>query len=328
MRIAVLGAGAWGCALADLLAATDHEIALWEIDRDVAERLRQARQHDYLGIRIAAAIQVTSDLSQAVRDRQMIVLATPSEHVRATIGAAAPHLAGEAIVACAAKGLEAGTHMTLDRVIGEIVPGHRLALLSGPTFAKEIAAGLPAAIVAAAREEATASVAQTTLSGGRLRVYTTDDVVGVALGGALKNVVAIAVGISDGLGFGHSARAALITRGLSEMGRLAVRMGAHPLTMSGLAGLGDLVLTCTGDLSRNRQVGLALARGEGLGEVMRRLGQVAEGVGTSKTAAELAAGLGVEMPITSAVAAVLHEGKVPGQAVAELLSRDSRAERD
>ena len=161
-----------------------------------------------------------------------------------------------------------------------------------------------------------------------MRVYTSDDVVGVALGGALKNVVAIAVGVSDGLGFGDNARAALITRGLSEMGRLAVRMGAHPLTMAGLAGLGDLVLTCTGDLSRNRQVGLALARGKVLSDVMRELGHVAEGVGTARTAAELAAELEVPMPITTSVAAVLHDGKPPRDAVGELLSRDFRAERD
>jgi glycerol-3-phosphate dehydrogenase (NAD(P)+) len=182
--------------------------------------------------------------------------------------------------------------------------------------------------VAAARDGGVAALVQRACGSERLRVYTTDDVVGVALGGALKNVVAIAVGVSDGLGFGDSARAALVTRGLSEMGRLAVRMGAHPLTLAGLAGLGDLVLTCTGDLSRNRQVGLAIARGEALSEVLRRLGQVAEGVGTARTARELAQELGVDMPITAAVAAVLHEGKPAREAVAELLARAGRAERD
>ena len=231
-------------------------------------------------------------------------------------------------MACAAKGLEARTHLTMDRVIGEALPGVPVAILSGPTFAKEVAAGLPAAVVAAARDKTVAAIVQRTFSGGCLRVYSSDDVVGVALGGALKNVVAIAVGVSDGLGFGGNARAALITRGLSEMGRLAVRMGAHPLTLAGLAGLGDLVLTCTGDLSRNRQVGLALARGEPLRDVTRRLGQVAEGVGTARTAAELAAELGVQMPITASVAAVLHDGRPPRDAVAELLARDFRPERD
>ncbi len=328
MRVAVLGAGSWGCALAALLADAGHEVALWEFNFAEAERIRKTRQHAYLGIRIADQILVTADLAGAVQDRAMVVVATPSEHVRVTMAAAAPHLQSGVIVACAAKGLEARTHLTMDRVIGEAAPGVHLALLSGPTFAKEIAAGLPGAVVAASSDQETASAVQREFSGGRLRVYTTDDVIGVALGGALKNVVAIAVGVSDGLGFGDNARAALITRGLNEMGRLAVRMGAHPLTISGLAGLGDLVLTCTGNLSRNRQVGLALARGEGLVDIVRRLGQVAEGVGTATTAAELAAELGVDMPITTNVAAVLHEGKAPREAVAELLSRDFRAERD
>lgn len=258
----------------------------------------------------------------------MVVVATPSEFVRATVSAAARHLKDRTIIVCASKGLEATTRLTMDAVIREAAPGRAVALLSGPTFAKEIAAGRPAAVVAAAGEAMTASVVQRAFSSANLRVYTSDDVVGVAMGGALKNVTAIAVGVSDGLGFGDNARAALITRGLNEMARLAVRMGAHPLTMAGLAGLGDLVLTCTGDLSRNRQVGLALARGESLPAVMRRLGQVAEGVNTARTAVELAAQFNVEMPIMTGVAAVLHEQKPPRDAVAELLARDFRAERD
>jgi glycerol-3-phosphate dehydrogenase (NAD(P)+) len=328
MRVVVLGAGPWGCALAALLNEIGHEVALWEIDPREAARLGTERVQPYLGIALAPRIDVTNDLRRAVAGGGMVVLATPSEHVRATLTAAAPAVEPNAIVACAAKGLERGTHLTMDRVIAAAAPAARLALLSGPTFAKEIAAGLPGAVVVAAREAETAAEVQRVFSGRRLRVYTSDDVVGVALGGALKNVVAIAVGVSDGLGFGDNARAALITRGLSEMGRLAVRMGAHPLTMAGLAGLGDLVLTCTGDLSRNRQVGLALARGKLLADVMRQLGHVAEGVGTARTAAELAAELEVSMPITTSVAAVLHEGKPPRDAVGELLSRDFRAERD
>jgi glycerol-3-phosphate dehydrogenase (NAD(P)+) len=328
MRTVVLGAGAWGCALADLLADAGHDVALWEIDRVLAQKLSATRTQDYLGIRLSDATDITADLRRAVTDRPLVVVATPSEHVRASVVAAAPFLSPGSIIACAAKGLEAGTHLTMDRVIVDAIPGARLALLSGPTFAKEIASGLPGAVVVASYDAKTAGVVQRAFSGRRLRVYTTDDVLGVALGGALKNVVAIAVGVSDGLGFGDNARAALITRGLSEMGRLAVRMGAHPLTMAGLAGLGDLVLTCTGDLSRNRQVGLSLARGEALADVMRRLGQVAEGVGTARTAAELAAKLDVEMPITSSVAAVLYGGRPPRDAVAELLSRHFRAERD
>jgi glycerol-3-phosphate dehydrogenase (NAD(P)+) len=304
------------------------DVALWENDPDAASRLERMREHTYLGLRIAPSIAVTADLARAVAGRAMVVLATPSGFVRTTIARAAPHLDRGAILVCAAKGLEEGTGLTLDRVVSEVAVGFRVALLSGPTFAKELAMGLPGALVAAARDADTASAVQRVFSCARLRIYTTDDVVGVALGGALKNVVAIAVGVSDGLGFGDNARAALITRGLSEIGRLAVRMGGHPLTMAGLTGLGDLVLTCTGDLSRNRQVGLALARGEALSDVMRRLGQVAEGVSTARTATGLARAMAVEMPITTSVAAVLHEGKPPRDAVAELLSRDFRAERD
>lgn len=278
----------------------------------------------------------------------MVIVATPSEHVRNTALRCAPFLEPDALVVCAAKGLEEGTRLTLDQVIesalGESAPlaggpntpasgavkaagATRVVLLSGPTFARELAQGLPAAAVVASRDEGVARVVQQRLASERFRLYTSGDVVGVAIGGALKNVVAIAVGFSDGLGFGANARAALITRGLSEISRLAVKLGAHPLTLPGLAGLGDLVLTCTGDLSRNRQVGLALARGEPLPAIMERLGQVAEGVGTAKVGAELAESVGVEMPITQQVASVLHRGQPPAVAVAALLTRELKTER-
>jgi len=328
MRIAVLGAGAWGCALASLFAETGHDVALWDFVPEHAARLDRERTHVYLGLRLAAGILITSDLLRTLSERELVVIATPSAFVRSTLQAARPHLAPAAVVVCAAKGLEAGTHLTLDQVIADVLPGVPLALLSGPTFAKEIAAGLPAAAVVAARDQAVAHLVQQGVSCARLRLYTTDDVVGVALGGALKNVIAIAIGVADGLKMGDNARAALITRGLSEMGRLALRRGAHPLTMAGLAGLGDLVLTCTGDLSRNRQVGLALAAGEDLGSIMRRLGQVAEGVETARTATELAHQMGIAMPITVNVDAVLHQGKPTRVALAEMLSREHRAERD
>lgn len=328
MRVAVLGAGAWGSALAALLADTGHDVLLWDRDGAVVDRLRSTREHPYLGIRLPARVSVVSHVAEAVERRELLVVATPSEGVRDTVVAARPVLTPGAVVVCASKGLEAGSRATMEEVIRQSLPGAPVALLSGPTFAKEIASGLPAAVVAAAREAPIALAVQRAFSSERLRVYTTDDVVGVAIGGALKNVVAIAVGVSDGLGFGDNARAALITRGLSEMGRLAVKLGAHPLTMAGLAGLGDLVLTCTGDLSRNRQVGLALARGDSLPEVLARLGQVAEGTTTAQTAASLADELGVELPITARVAAVLSGGESPREAVSALLARDPRAERD
>jgi glycerol-3-phosphate dehydrogenase (NAD(P)+) len=212
-------------------------------------------------------------------------------------------------------------------VLRAVLPDGRAVVLSGPSFAQEVAAGLPAALVAASSDAAAAGLVQTTLGGDRLRIYTSDDPVGVCVGGALKNVVAIAAGCCDGFGLGTSARAALITRGLAEMGRLADRKGGHPLTLAGLAGLGDLVLTCTGDLSRNRQVGLALARGESTVEILVKLGHVAEGVGTARTASALAERLGVDMPITREVAAVLFDGKPARAALTDLLARDLRAER-
>jgi glycerol-3-phosphate dehydrogenase (NAD(P)+) len=231
------------------------------------------------------------------------------------------------VIACASKGLEPATRRTMPALIADAVPGARVVVLSGPTFAEEIARGLPAAVVAASDDPAAAALVQQALGSERFRVYTSDDVTGVALGGALKNVIAIAVGCCDGVGLGLNARAALITRGLAEMARLSVRLGAHPLTMAGLAGMGDLVLTCTGELSRNRQVGLALAAGEALPAIVARLGHVAEGIGTARIARDLADQLGVEMPITCAVAAVLHDGQAPREAIGHLLSRDRRSER-
>jgi len=328
MRIAILGAGAWGCALGCLLVETGHDVALWEFDATAAARLDRSRWHDYLGVRLPDTLALTADMTAALRTRELVIITTPSEFLRPTLRSAAPLLPADAPIVCATKGLEAESHVTTDSVIADVLPGRSFALLSGPTFAKEIASGLPAAVVAASTDPAVARLVQKGLGSQRLRVYTTDDVVGVALAGSLKNVMAIAVGVSDGLGMGGNARAAMITRGLSEMGRLASRLGAHPLTMAGLAGLGDLVLTCTGDLSRNRQVGLALGRGENLAEVLARLGQVAEGVGTARIAAALATKLLVPMPITENVAAVLFGDKSPREAMTEILARDARPERD
>jgi glycerol-3-phosphate dehydrogenase (NAD(P)+) len=212
-------------------------------------------------------------------------------------------------------------------VIAANLPSARVGVLSGPSFAEEIARELPAALVVASHDGTLGASVQSCLGGDRLRIYTSDDVTGVCLGGALKNVIAIAVGCCDGFGFGDNARAALITRGLAEMGRLAERMGGRALTLAGLAGLGDLVLTCTGDLSRNRKVGLALARGDALPDILGRLGHIAEGVGTARIARDLAVRLGVDMPITREVAAVLHDGKPPRAAVNDLLARDIGAER-
>jgi glycerol-3-phosphate dehydrogenase (NAD(P)+) len=329
--VAVLGGGAWGGVLAALAARHGHDVALWEIDRAAAEALARDRasSRSVASFRLPDEVAVTSDIGTAVRGRDLLVVAVPSAHVEDTVRAAAAALSGRTapIVVCASKGLEPRAGTTMADVIAGSVPGARVGVLSGPSFAEEIARGLPAALVAASTDAEVPAAVQSCFGADRLRIYTSDDVTGVCVGGALKNVIAIAVGCCDGFGFGDNARAALITRGLVEMGRLAERMGGRALTLAGLAGLGDLVLTCTGDLSRNRQVGLALARGDALPDILGRLGHIAEGVGTARIARELAERLGVEMPITREVAAVLHDGKAPRAAVNDLLARDTGAER-
>ena len=326
--VAVLGAGAWGTALAAHLADQGHQVRLWGRDAAQLAVLASTRQNDrYLpGRKLPASVQVSADLS-ALSGTNVAVLALPTASIR-QVGAMLSALPeGPRTLVCASKGLEEQTHRTLDEVLAEAVPGAAVLVLSGPTFAEEIARGLPAAAVLAGRDPASLSAVQRVLSSETFRVYTSDDVSGVAVGGALKNVIAIAAGCSDGLGFGHNARAALITRGLNEMGRLAARLGGDPLTLAGLAGLGDLVLTCTGELSRNRKVGFALASGEPLAQIMARLGHVAEGVYTARIAAELARELGVDMPITGAVARVVAGQCSARTAVADLLARESGSER-
>lgn len=329
MRIAVLGAGSWGTALAILLSDGGHPVTLWGHDPAAVERLRADRENRrYLpGRRFPALLSLDPRLGEAVAGAELVVLALPSASVRVVATAAAPALAPGTVVVCASKGLEEESLLTLDRVLAQVLPRSAVVLLSGPTFALELAAGLPAAAVAASTDGPSAGQVQRAFGGSRLRVYTTEDVVGVAIGGALKNVIAIAAGCSDGLGFGSNARAALVTRGLHEIGRLATRMGGNPLTLAGLAGLGDLVLTCTGELSRNRKVGLALAAGEPLAAITARLGQVAEGVQTAVLGERLARQVGVEMPITTQVAALVAGHRSPRDAVADLLAREQGPER-
>jgi glycerol-3-phosphate dehydrogenase (NAD(P)+) len=329
MRIAVLGAGSWGTALAALAAEAGHDVALWARRPEHAAEMAALRENRrYLpDRRLVPAITITAVPEQAVAGAAMIIVALPSASVRGVAERLQQHAGAQTIIVCASKGFEETTGRTLDHVLGDALPGRPVVLLSGPTFAVEIARGLPAAAVVASRDAAAATCVQQTLASELFRIYTTADVVGVAVGGALKNVIAIAAGCADGLGFGHNARAALITRGLNEMGRLAARLGGDPLTLAGLAGLGDLVLTCTGELSRNRRVGLALAAGTALPAIVAQLGQVAEGIDTARIAINLAQQLGVDMPITSQVAAVLSGQRTAREAVADLLSRESGAER-
>src|SRR5437870_7231110 len=323
-RIAVLGAGAWGTAIACALSSR-LEVALWARDRAQAEQISASRKNDrYLpGIALPAAVQVTSQLEQAVSEARLALAATPVAGLRELLEglpAAQPF-----VWLC--KGFEEGSgslpHQIAEQTLGKSA---RCGALSGPSFAQEVARGLPCALTLASRDAAFAREAAGLLHGGRLRVYYSADLVGVEIGAAVKNVMAIAAGISDGLGLGLNARAALITRDLAEMTRLGVALGGRPETFMGLAGAGDLVLTCTGELSRNRRVGLLLARGESLDAILKQLGHVAEGVVSAPAVEALATEKRVDMPITRAVCAVLFRGTPPRDAVQELLARDPREE--
>src|SRR5688572_22104638 len=318
-RVAVLGAGAWGSALAAVLSAR-LEVALWARDRAQAEAIASSRRNErYLpGIEIPNKVEVTADLARATGDAALLLAATPVAGLRdlaKKVGARTP-------IVWLCKGFEAGSGLLPHQVVEEVLGETRCGALSGPSFAAEVARGLPCALTLAARDAAFARDSAALLHGGRMRVYYSADLVGVEIGGAVKNVMAIAAGISDGLGLGLNARAALITRGLAEIARLGAAFGGSPETLFGLAGAGDLILTATGDLSRNRRVDLELASGRTLDEILAGLGHVAEGVRSAREVARIAAARGVEMPVTDAVNAVLEGKLAPAKAVERLLSRD------
>ncbi|MBT8493297.1 MAG: NAD(P)-dependent glycerol-3-phosphate dehydrogenase [Deltaproteobacteria bacterium] len=332
VRVGVIGSGSYGTCLAILLGEAGHEVHLWARKPEFAEALARDRENtDYLpGYRIPESVTPTSMLETAVAGKDIVVGVTPSHAARPVLGEAAQWMGPDTVVVNASKGLEEGTFDRIDEIYAEIFPERisgRACYLSGPTFAKEVAAGAPSAIVVAGRDPETVRYVQQQFSTERFRVYGDDDVVGVQIGGALKNVVAIAAGISDGLGFGHNARAALITRGLAEISRIGAKLGANPLTFAGLSGMGDLVLTCAGDLSRNRRVGLALGAGKKLDEIVGEMKMVAEGVKTTKVAHNLAAKLGVEAPIADFVYAILYENLPAKEGIARLMGRSLKAEK-
>ncbi len=331
MQIAVLGAGAFGSSLSLLLAGRGHTVTLWCYGADEARAIEETGESLFLpGHKLGDAVAPTNDIAEAVRGKPVVLLVSPSHSIRDVMTAAAPHLEPDVLVVSASKGIEVETLMTIDQIVADVVPEEisaRSAYLSGPTFSKELARGLPGAIVVASHSEESARLVQSEFSTDRLRVYTTDDVIGVELCGALKNVCAIGAGVSDGLGYGLNARAAFITRGLTEIIRIGRVMGAHPMTFAGLAGMGDLVLTCTGDLSRNRRLGLALGKGMGVEEALASLGGVAEGMKTTKAAWSLARKHDVSMPITDVLHGMLYEGKSAKNALGELMSRPFKPER-
>lgn len=329
-RIAVVGGGSWGTAFAALQANRHGEIPLWVREEEVCAEIRESRENRVFlpGIPVPGGVRPTTSLEEALAGRTIVAFAVPSHHLRSVTAAAAPFLAPGASLVSLAKGLENESLLRMTEVLAQAAPAHsaRTAVLSGPTFAREVAAGKPAGAVLASSDPELAVRLQEALSGKRFRVYAGTDVTGVELGGALKNVMAIAAGMADGLAFGHNARALLISRGLAEIARLGVRLGADPRTFTGLSGLGDLVLTCTGDLSRNRTVGVRIGKGEAVAEVLGGMRMVAEGVRTSRAAVDLANRTGVPMPVSEQVHRILHEGKGVREAVSELFARALRME--
>jgi glycerol-3-phosphate dehydrogenase (NAD(P)+) len=329
--IGIFGAGGWGLALAKLLADKGEQITLWCHGRDTHQELQETRQSKvYLpGIILPMTVKVTRSTEETASNKKLLICAVPSHAAREVMSHAVSHVSTETTLLCGSKGLEEDSSKCMGEVLVEIFGAERRAshaFLSGPTFASEVARGLPTAVTVAAYTDKVAKSIQDILSTQSFRVYSSKDVIGVQMGGVIKNVIAIAAGISDGLGLGHNARAALITRGLAEMARLAVRMGAERMTLAGLPGLGDLVLTCTADLSRNRSAGLQIAQGRSLQEITEGTRMVAEGIRNTRSVYLLARRLQVEMPIVEQMHAVLYDGKKPGEAVRDLMQRSLKAE--
>lgn len=330
-RIGVVGAGAWGTALSMLLADKGHDVTLWMYEKDLAGETTRTRENRvYLpGFTLPAGINVTSSMETTVAGKAVILSVVPSHTVRAVSKQFVPFLSGDAVIVSASKGIEIDTLMPLSEVFRDILPKqyhNRLCFLSGPSFAKEVAQKMPTAVALASYDPVIGKKAQEIFSNAYFRVYTNPDVIGVELAGSLKNVVAIAAGVLEGMGYGYNTSAALLTRGLAEMARLGVAMGGNLQTFSGLAGMGDLVLTCTGGLSRNRTLGVRLGKGEKLNDIMSNVRTVAEGVKTARAARDLARKYNVDMPVVDEVYQILYEDKDPKRAVKDLMKRELKAE--
>jgi glycerol-3-phosphate dehydrogenase (NAD(P)+) len=330
-KASVFGAGSFGTAVAQVLSANFDEVVLWGRDAALVESINVKHENPgYLpNLPLSAKVRGSTDVQQAATDAQLIVVAIPSQAAREFLKAGHQYFPAMVPIVTVAKGIENESLSTMTEVLEQSLPeafSPHIAVLSGPSFAREMMLRLPTVVTVASRFEKTAREVQGLFSSEFFRTYTSTDVVGVQVGGALKNVIAIAAGMSDGMGLGHNSRAAIITRGLAEISRIAVRMGGNPLTLSGLAGMGDLVLTCTGELSRNRTVGFQLGQGKSMAEIMKGMKQVAEGVKTAKSAVDLAAKYGVELPICQQVHAIAWEGKNPRQALSDLMTRAPKSE--
>jgi glycerol-3-phosphate dehydrogenase (NAD(P)+) len=330
VSVGVIGSGAWGTTLAFLLANKGIVTTLWEHRPERALDMQQQRENTLFlpGIRFPALLQVTPIISEAVQNQDMLLLVTPSQRMRENVRLLAPHLGNDTLLVTASKGIEIGSLKLMSEVIEEELPlaQQRVAVLSGPSISREVAEKKPTAVVVAAHEIDVATHARTLLTTTSFRVYTASDMIGIELAGALKNIIAIGAGFNDGMGYGDNAKAAFITRGLAEIARLGIAAGAHPLTFSGLAGMGDLIATCASPLSRNHQLGQRLATGEKLDDILASTHSVAEGVYTTKAALQLATRYNVEMPITRQLGMVLFEGLDPRKAVPQLMMRDPKDE--
>jgi glycerol-3-phosphate dehydrogenase (NAD(P)+) len=329
MTLAIIGGGSWGTALSIVLAPKFERVRLWVHEEDLAIRMEEKRENDVFlaGFKLPVNIEVvTGSLGNAVDMASVVIGVMPSRHARGLYTQLLPHVDPAMTFVSATKGIENGTLLRMSEVIAQVTKAPKIAVLSGPTFAREVARGEPAAVVVASSDLQVATEVQTMFSGPSLRLYTNQDPIGVEVGAALKNIIAIGAGVCQGLGFGNNSQAALITRGLAEITRLAVAMGGEPKTLAGLAGLGDLVLTCSGELSRNRQVGQELAKGRKAEDVTASMTMVAEGVETCAAAVDLGAKFGVDLPIIQQMHAVLHHGKSPREALRDLMERSLKGE--
>ncbi|MBL0715817.1 MAG: NAD(P)H-dependent glycerol-3-phosphate dehydrogenase [Desulfosarcina sp.] len=331
LRLGVVGAGSWGTALANLLACKGYELDLWVFETEICKQIEKQRENKIFlpGVTLSANLNPTKDIRTAVADKDLVLAVVPSHVMRDVSGQMGAFLHPDTLLVSASKGIENQTHLTMSGVIRDTLPDwpeSQIAVISGPSFAKEVARKAPTVVTAASADLAAAVRVQTIFATPYFRVYTNKDVIGVEIGGAIKNVIAIAAGVIDGLGLGLNTRAALITRGLAEIQRLGRRMGADPRTLAGIAGVGDLLLTCTGDLSRNHTVGKKIGEGLSLDEILAEMRMVAEGVKTAKSVYNLARKLEVEMPICKEMYAILYEGASPREAVYRLMTRDLKQE--
>ena len=332
-KIGVVGAGSWGTALAQLLALKGYAVDLWVYEPDIKRQIQEQRENKTFlpGVSLSPNIIPSNVMAEVVTGKDMVVIVVPSHHVRDIAGEISSHISGDTILVSASKGIENTTHMTMTDVLHDVLPDIRegnLAVLSGPSFAKEVARRFPTVITVASKDLAVAETVQRVFATPYFRVYRNDDPLGVQLGGSVKNVIAIAAGIIDGLGLGLNTRAALITRGQTEIRRLGLRMGANPRTFTGLAGIGDLILTCTGDLSRNHTVGKKIGLGEKVADILAGMNMVAEGVRTAKSVYNLSRNLGVLMPICDEIYHVVYDGVSPRDALFRLMTRDLKQELD